>query len=143
MRWPATWPSRRCTPSAARSSPPGPASSASPIGPPSCPRTRRALLATVAADQGWDLDAFPLADLAAAVDRCRLNADQVARQADPLSELADAYEERLRRRNALDFASMVVLPLRLFRQDEHALRVLQDAFRWVIVDEYQDLDATQ
>jgi DNA helicase-2/ATP-dependent DNA helicase PcrA len=103
----------------------------------------RALLASVAGDQGWDLDAFPLSDLAAAVDRCRLTADQVARQADPLSELADAYEERLRRRNALDFASMVVLPLRLFRQDERALRVLQDAFRWVIVDECQDLDRTQ
>src|SRR5437870_2939109 len=103
----------------------------------------RALLASVAAEQGWDLDAFPLADLAEAVDRCRLHADQVARRADPLAELADAYEERLRRRNALDFASMVVLPLRLLREDDHALRVLQDTFRWILVDEYQDMDATQ
>ena len=103
----------------------------------------RALLASVAGDQGWDLAAFPLGELAAAVDRCRLTADQVARGADPLAELADAYEERLRRRNALDFASMVVLPLRLFREDERALRVLQDAFRWVVVDECQDLDSTQ
>jgi len=103
----------------------------------------RALLAAVAADQGWDLATFPLSELAAAVDRCRLTTDAVARRADPLAELADAYEERLRRRGALDFPSMVVLPLRLFRQDERALRVLQDAFRWVLVDEYQDLDATQ
>jgi len=103
----------------------------------------RGLLARVAGDQGWDLAAFPLGELAAAVDRCRLTVDQVARRVDPLADLADAYEERLRRRNALDFASMVVLPLRLFRQDERALRVLQDAFRWVIVDECQDLDSTQ
>ncbi|MBV9581809.1 MAG: UvrD-helicase domain-containing protein, partial [Chloroflexi bacterium] len=100
-------------------------------------------LAAVAADQGWDLDAFPLADLAAAVDRCRLQADPVARRADPLADLADAFQERLQRRNVLDFASMVALPLQLFREDERALRVLQDAFRWLVVDEVQDLDATQ
>jgi DNA helicase-2/ATP-dependent DNA helicase PcrA len=103
----------------------------------------RALLASVAGDQGWDLTAFPLADLAAAVDRCRLQADPVARRADPLADLADAFQQRLRRRNALDFASMVALPLQLFREDERALRVLQDAFRWLVVDEVQDLDATQ
>ncbi len=103
----------------------------------------RALLAAVAADQGWDLSAFPPGELAAAVDRCRVAVDDMVRRADPLAELASAYEERLRRRNALDFPSMVVLPLRLFRQDEQALRVLQDAFRYLLVDEYQDLDATQ
>jgi DNA helicase-2/ATP-dependent DNA helicase PcrA len=103
----------------------------------------RAVLAGVARDQGWDLDAFPLGELAAAVDRCRLNADPIARRADPLAELSDAYEERLRKRNALDFASMVVLPLRLLREDDRALRVLQDTFRWILVDEYQDMDATQ
>ena len=66
-----------------------------------------------------------------------------SRRADPLADLADAYQERLRSRNALDFASMVALPLQLFREDERALRVLQDAFRWLVVDEVQDLDATQ
>jgi DNA helicase-2/ATP-dependent DNA helicase PcrA len=103
----------------------------------------RSLLAAVAGDWGWDLAAFPLAELAAAVDRCRLQADPIARRADPLAELADAYQERLRRRNALDFVSMVALPLRLFHQDQHALRVLQDAFGWLLVDEGQDLDASQ
>jgi len=107
------------------------------------PDEARALLATVASNEGWDLAAFPLADLAAAVERCRLTADPIAQRTDAVAKLADAYQERLRSRNALDFASMVVLPLRLFRQDERALRVLQDAFRWIMVDEYQDLDGSQ
>jgi DNA helicase II / ATP-dependent DNA helicase PcrA len=107
------------------------------------PDEARAQLAAVATGRGWDLGAFPLAELADAVDRWRLRSAETGRPDDPVAGLAQAYEERLRRRNALDFASMIVLPLRLFRQDQHALRVLQDAFRWLLADEFQDLDASQ
>jgi DNA helicase-2/ATP-dependent DNA helicase PcrA len=103
----------------------------------------RALLGAVAADQGWDLGSVPLAELAAAIDRCRLLADEQARRSEPLAPLADAYEQRLLQHGAIDFVAMLALPLRLFRTDSRSLRVLQDAYRYVLADEGQDLDGSQ
>lgn len=103
----------------------------------------RALLGAVATDQGWDLASLPLAELVPAVDRCRLVADDQARRCDPLAPLADAYEQRLLQHGAVDFVAMLALPLRLFRADDRSLRVLQDAYRYVLADEAQDLDGSQ
>src|SRR5438132_3007044 len=95
-------------PSAARSSTPGRATSATTTDPPSCITDEaRALLGAVAADQGWDLASLPLAELAAAVDRCRLLADEQARRSDPLAPLVDAYEQRLLQHGAIDFVAML------------------------------------
>jgi hypothetical protein len=85
-----------------------------------------ALLASAASDQGWDLTAVPVGELAAAVDRCRLLVDTRARQADPLTPLAQAYEERLRRHGAIDFVAMLSLPP-VRGQDEDELIALRAA----------------
>jgi DNA helicase II / ATP-dependent DNA helicase PcrA len=103
----------------------------------------RALLASAAGTLGWDLAAVPVGELASAVDRCRLLMDDQARKSDPLASLAEAYEERLRRHGAIDFVAMLSLPLRLFHEQEAALRVLQDAYQWVLADEVQDFDPAQ
>ncbi len=103
----------------------------------------RALLASAAGALGWDLATVPVGELATAVDRCRLLVDEEARKTDPLASLAEAYEERLRRHGAIDFVAMLSLPLRLFGGNEGALRVLQDAYQWVMADEVQDLDPSQ
>ncbi len=103
----------------------------------------RALLDATATDLGWDTATFSLTELAAAVDRCRLLADDVARRDDPAWPLAQAYEERLRRHGAIDFVAMLCLPLRLFREHPEALRMLQLGYQCVLADEAQDLDPTQ
>jgi superfamily I DNA/RNA helicase len=103
----------------------------------------RALLASAADALGWDLRSVPVGELATAVDRHRLLPDAEVRQNDPLAPLATAYEERLRRHGAIDFVAMLSLPLRLFTEDERALRVLQDTHRWVLADDVQDFDRTQ
>jgi len=55
-----------------------------------------------------------------------------------LAQLCGAYEGLLRAHAAVDYASMLLLPLRLFDADPRALHMLQDAYRWVLVDEAQD-----
>ena len=84
----------------------------------------RALLGATATDLGWDTATFSVAELATAVDRCRLLADDEARRNDPAWPLAQAYEERMRRHGAIDFVAMLSLPLRLFREHPEALRTL-------------------
>jgi len=103
----------------------------------------RALLGSAADSLGWDLKAVPVDELASVVDPHRLLTDAESRQNDLVAPLAAAYEERLRRHGAIGFVAMLSLPLRLFTQDGGALRVLQDAYRWVLVDEGQDVDQTQ
>ena len=76
----------------------------------------RALLSATAADLGWDTATFSVAELSAAVDRCRLLPVEEARRKDPVWPLAQAYEERLLRHGAIDFVAMLTLPLRLFRE---------------------------
>ncbi|MCC6629307.1 MAG: ATP-dependent helicase [Chloroflexi bacterium] len=60
-----------------------------------------------------------------------------------LTALAAHYENRLRRRNALDFVAMVTLPPRLLDARPDVLALLQAAYAAILVDEAQDLSADQ
>jgi DNA helicase-2/ATP-dependent DNA helicase PcrA len=55
-----------------------------------------------------------------------------------LPALADAYEDLLRRRNAIDFVTMVTLPPRILASTSDGLALLQAAYRHLLVDEFQD-----
>ncbi len=57
--------------------------------------------------------------------------------------LAVAYEAILRSRRALDFPAMLALPLRLFAHRPEVLRRYRDAYRHILVDEYQDVNLAQ
>jgi len=103
----------------------------------------RALLQEVAAEHEIDLSQVPLSRLADALQRYRLNVDVTAEGTDELRSLAVAYEEVLRRRGGIDYPGMLAVPLRLFVQHPGALRVCQDAYRAVLVDEFQDVCAAQ
>jgi DNA helicase-2/ATP-dependent DNA helicase PcrA len=103
----------------------------------------RDLLARAATELGWDLSSVSVRELAAAVDRCRLAVDSRTDPDDPLAALAAVYDEQLRRRGAIDFPAMLGWPLRLLREDAHVRNVLQSAYRWLLVDEVQDLSPVQ
>src|ERR687886_2183597 len=122
----------------------------------------RAVLGDVARDIGLelapergdhDVDPWSLsaAKLANAVERFRLRTAEASSPWDDpdgleeelVGQVAEAYEARLRERGAVDYASMLALPLRLLRAEPSALRVLQDAYRFVMLDEAQDTCHTQ
>ncbi len=87
-----------------------------------------------------------VAKLAQSLERFRLCGPQTSsswHDADGLDEavlkqLAEIYERLLRNHGAVDYPSMLLLPLRLFEAEPRALRMLQDAYRHVLVDEVQD-----
>jgi DNA helicase-2/ATP-dependent DNA helicase PcrA len=97
--------------------------------------------------------AVPLGRLAAAVERFRLGALPTAAAGeyeavgsfdpDLLEPLSHAYDHLLQQRRAVDFAAMLAAPARLFRSHPRALEVTQDAYRWVLVDEFQDTSDLQ
>lgn len=53
------------------------------------------------------------------------------------------YEERLRKNNSVDFGDLLLLPVRLFEQHPEILKLYQDRFRYIMVDEYQDTNHAQ
>ena len=62
---------------------------------------------------------------------------------DLLRPLSEAYEALLKERGAIDYPSMLRLPLRLFADEPRALRLVQDAYRFVMADEAQDTSQIQ
>jgi len=53
------------------------------------------------------------------------------------------YQEKLRQNNALDFDDLLTETVRLFAQRPEVLDRLQDRYRYILVDEYQDVNHVQ
>jgi DNA helicase II / ATP-dependent DNA helicase PcrA len=53
------------------------------------------------------------------------------------------YQERLKTLNAADFGDLLLESVRLFRENTDVLKLYQDQFRYILVDEYQDTNAAQ
>jgi DNA helicase-2/ATP-dependent DNA helicase PcrA len=108
----------------------------------------RALLREVASDFGLEVAtdargrnsdpwAMSLSKLTFAVDRFRLGRSARRSTSDDNDEfdeellrpLSAAFEALLVKRGAVDYPSMLTLPLRLFEDEPRALRMVQDAYR--------------
>jgi superfamily I DNA/RNA helicase len=57
--------------------------------------------------------------------------------------VAKRYETALHACNAVDFDDLILLTLRLFREHPDALEACRAKYRYVMVDEYQDTNASQ
>ena len=55
----------------------------------------------------------------------------------------EKYEEKLKTNNSVDFDDLLILPIKLFREDESTLDHYQDRFRYILIDEYQDTNEAQ
>ncbi len=62
---------------------------------------------------------------------------------DRIAAIYRAYEELLQQRGCLDFSDLLVKLVRLMQTDEEVLQRLQQRFRYLMVDEYQDTNPVQ
>ena len=60
-----------------------------------------------------------------------------------IAEVYNHYQDRLAANNALDFDDLILIPVRLFQQNEQVLGYWHNKFRHILVDEYQDTNRTQ
>lgn len=87
-------------------------------------------------------------EILAALGKIRAGGARAVRFSDEAAAaLADhfraKYESALRACNAVDFDDLILLTLRLFREHPESLEVCRARFRYVMVDEYQDTNASQ
>ena len=58
-------------------------------------------------------------------------------------EIYNLYQERLSNFNSVDFGDLILLPIKLFRENSEILNYYQEKFKYTLVDEYQDTNAAQ
>ena len=58
-------------------------------------------------------------------------------------EIYRRYETALRANDAVDFDDLIVLPIRLLEENPDVLAAVQTRYRWISVDEYQDVNLAQ
>ncbi len=59
------------------------------------------------------------------------------------AERAAAYEQAMARKRFLDFDDLLLKPLELLRERPDLCAFYRDRFRWISIDEYQDVDPLQ
>jgi len=60
-----------------------------------------------------------------------------------VAKIYPRYQEILRNNNSLDFDDLLMLTVKLFKNNEDVLKKYQDKFKYVMVDEYQDTNTAQ
>ncbi len=60
-----------------------------------------------------------------------------------IANVYSLYQDALAANNALDFDDLILMPVKLFRQNEQVRAYWHNRFRHILVDEYQDTNRTQ
>ncbi|MBD2604906.1 DNA helicase PcrA [Scytonema hofmannii FACHB-248] len=60
-----------------------------------------------------------------------------------ITEVYSCYQDKLAQNNALDFDDLILIPVKLFQQNEQVLNYWHRKFCHILVDEYQDTNRTQ
>ena len=55
----------------------------------------------------------------------------------------ERYEKKLKSNNSVDFDDLLVLPIKLFRDNPDILKKYQERFQYILIDEYQDTNEAQ
>ena len=58
-------------------------------------------------------------------------------------EIYRKYEHLLKTNNAVDFDDLLILPIRLFRENLVVLEIYQEKYQYILIDEYQDTNEAQ
>ena len=60
-----------------------------------------------------------------------------------LSSVYSMYQDRLKNFNSVDFGDLIMLPLEILKKEKDLLFNYQKKFKYILVDEYQDTNASQ
>ncbi len=60
-----------------------------------------------------------------------------------LSQVYAKYQSYLKKYNAVDFDDIIMLIVKLFKENNDILKYYQDKFQYILVDEYQDTNSAQ
>jgi DNA helicase-2/ATP-dependent DNA helicase PcrA len=62
---------------------------------------------------------------------------------DQFIDLFQKYQQSLQEHQAFDFDDLILQPIKLFQSNPEILKKYQERFRWISIDEYQDINLVQ
>ena len=58
-------------------------------------------------------------------------------------EVYEKYDKKLKTNNSVDFDDLLILPIKLFRENKDILEKYQELYKYLLIDEYQDTNEAQ
>lgn len=60
-----------------------------------------------------------------------------------MHKVYEKYEEKLKKNNSVDFDDLLLLPIKLFKENSSVLQRYQELYQYILIDEYQDTNEAQ
>lgn len=60
-----------------------------------------------------------------------------------MHKVYEKYEEKLKKNNSVDFDDLLLLPIKLFKENPSVLQKYQELYQYILIDEYQDTNEAQ
>ena len=60
-----------------------------------------------------------------------------------MHQVYEKYEDKLKKNNSVDFDDLLLLPIKLFKENPSTLQKYQDLYQYILIDEYQDTNEAQ
>lgn len=84
------------------------------------------------------------------VDKCKNNAEEIKinnitlkGKEELVKNIYTQYNNELRNINSVDFGDLIILCLEIFKKSDKVRKYLQSNFKYILVDEYQDINSAQ
>lgn len=112
----------------------------------------KSLLSRIIKDLGYDDKKIKAKAVASKISYCKnhgLDIEEYCSSKKPtdidlaMTECAKEYEKRMFENNAIDFDDMLLLCVRVLKEVPEALKALQNKFKYILIDEYQDTNLVQ
>lgn len=62
---------------------------------------------------------------------------------DVVVEIYRLYQKKLLSNNSVDFDDLLVLPIKIFKENKEILKIYQEQYKYILIDEYQDTNHVQ
>lgn len=60
-----------------------------------------------------------------------------------MHQVYEKYEDKLKKNNSVDFDDLLLLPIKLFKENPSVLQDYQELYKYILIDEYQDTNEAQ
>jgi DNA helicase II / ATP-dependent DNA helicase PcrA len=112
---------------------------------------QKKLISQIYNDAGIDDKEYPVRDMMGKISKWKddgkyaedLDAEERQEIAGQAGAIYKTYQQRLIELNACDFGDLLLHVMKIFRDNNEILRAYQEQFKYIMVDEYQDTNATQ
>lgn len=101
------------------------------------------LIKKILKDKDLDPKVYSVGEILKKISTYKNNLGQKYILDDVLSSIYEEYQKRLKENNSVDFDDLIILPVKLFKEYPEVLEYYQNRFKYILIDEFQDINNIQ